>query len=77
LRPIARIGLVHAPVFVIGGDADPNTRPEESRRLFDAAPQPKQLWLVPGAGHEDFHAAATQEYERRVLAFLGHTLVGE
>jgi fermentation-respiration switch protein FrsA (DUF1100 family) len=77
LRPIARIGLVHAPVFVIGGDADPNTPPEESRRLFDATLQPKQFWLVPGAGHEDFHAAAPQEYERRVLAFLGHTLVGE
>jgi len=38
--------------------------------LFERARAPKQLWLVPNAGHVDLHRAAREEYEKRVLAFL-------
>lgn len=75
LRPIERIGALGAPVFVIGGAADRHTPPAETARLFAAALEPKRLWLVPGAVHGDFQAAAPEEYRRRVLAlfqeFLG------
>ena len=74
LRPIERIGALNAPVFVIGGGADRHTPPAETRELYEAAAEPKRLWMVPGAIHGDFYAAAPEEYRRRVLAFFSETL---
>ena len=77
LRPIDRIGTIRAPLLLIAGGADESTTPQESRRLFEAAPEPKQYWEIKGAGHQDFHKYARQEYERRVLEFFGHYLRNE
>ncbi len=50
---IDRIGSVRAPVLVIAGDRD-NIVPESlSKRLYDAAVEPKRYALIPGAGHND------------------------
>lgn len=70
LRPIERIGEVRAPVYVISGTKDRYTSLAEARALFDRAPEPREFWAVEGAGHQDLHAVAPAEYERRVLAFL-------
>jgi fermentation-respiration switch protein FrsA (DUF1100 family) len=71
LHPIDKISQAHCPLFVVGGTRDRHTTPAETRRLFEAATAPKQLWLVPNAAHVDLHRYAGREYERRVLAFLG------
>lgn len=76
LRPIDAIGRVNEPVLVIGGTEDGYTPLDETRALFDHAPQPKELWEVAGAGHEDLHAFAPREYERRVGEFLSAYLRG-
>jgi uncharacterized protein len=76
LRPIDHIGQVRLPIFVMSGEQDRHTTPEESRAMFDAARAPKEFWLVPGAAHEDLHAIAGLEYEQRVLAFLHRSGVG-
>jgi fermentation-respiration switch protein FrsA (DUF1100 family) len=70
LRPVDHIGDVQCPVFIISGEKDRNTRPADTRMLFEHARSPKQLWFVPNAGHVDLHRAAREEYEIRVLAFL-------
>jgi fermentation-respiration switch protein FrsA (DUF1100 family) len=72
LRPVDAIGRIRAPLLLIAGAADPRATPADAERLFAAAPEPKQLWVVPGAGHVDFHRVAPAEYEARVLQFLGH-----
>jgi alpha-beta hydrolase superfamily lysophospholipase len=74
IAPIAGIREVHAPLLLIAGAKDRHTRIEESRRLFEAAPEPKTLWVIPGAAHQDFYAFARAEYEHRVLTFLASTL---
>lgn len=71
LRPVDHIANVSCPVFVINGEKDRRTRPEDARLLFSRARSPKRLWFVTNAGHVDLHQAATAEYESRVLAFLG------
>jgi fermentation-respiration switch protein FrsA (DUF1100 family) len=38
-------------VFLVHGDADTETVPEHSRRVFAARRGPRRLVLVPGAGH--------------------------
>jgi fermentation-respiration switch protein FrsA (DUF1100 family) len=74
LRPIDHMRDVHVPLLIIAGDADRHTTLAQSRMLFAAASEPKQLWMVPGAGHVDLQALAGDEYARHVVAFLGPLL---
>jgi uncharacterized protein len=71
LRPIDHVANVECPVFIISGEKDRNTRPPDTRMLFERARSPRQLWFVPNAGHVDLHRAAREEYESHVLAFFG------
>ena len=76
LRPLDHIGDVRAPVFIIGGTEDRHTTEEDTRRLFDAANEPKQLWLLPGVAYVDFLDASPSEYGQQVVAFLHRALSG-
>ena len=76
LRPVDRVGQIAAPKFFIAGAQDQATTLAESHQLFNAASEPKELWIVEGAGHVDLHRAATEEYENRVLAFFNKYLRG-
>jgi fermentation-respiration switch protein FrsA (DUF1100 family) len=46
----------------------------DAQRLYVAAREPKELWIVPGAQHCGAHYAHPQEYERRVIAFFDQAL---
>lgn len=70
LRPIDHLPLVRCPVLIIGGSADRHTTESDTRRLYAAAVEPKQLWLLQGVAHVDFLEAAGADYRARVLAFL-------
>ena len=74
LCPIRQVGKITVPKFFIAGTADRDTRLPESQALFDAAAEPKQLWLVDGAAHVDMLAFAKTEYEKRILNFLTKNL---
>ena len=74
LRPIAKASKVFAPKLFIAGTADRLTPLQESKDLFNAAADPKQLWLLNGAAHEDLYAFARSEYEQRILEFFGAKL---
>lgn len=74
LRPVAAIKHIKAPVLIIAGSEDRHTPLPESQRLYANAPAPKELWVVQGAGHEDFHRFAGQQYEARVAGFLAQHL---
>ncbi len=68
VKPIDHLTKLRCPLFIIGGEEDVKTLPSETRRLFDAAPAPKELWMVPGAGHRDLFQH--EGYADRVSAFL-------
>jgi dipeptidyl aminopeptidase/acylaminoacyl peptidase len=78
-RPEALIGQISPrPVFIIHGEHDNGAcTVSDARRLYAAANEPKELWIVPGAGHCGAHYAHTEEYERRVLAFFDRWLRAE
>jgi dipeptidyl aminopeptidase/acylaminoacyl peptidase len=68
VKPVEHIGKLPCPVFVISGENDDRTSPEDTQRLFDAAREPKELWMLSEARHEDlFHFAG---YEQKVQSFL-------
>ncbi len=70
LRPIDALAAYAGPVLILSGCDDRLTTPSEARALHDAAPGPKELWLVRGTGHVDMAAAVGPDYEARILAFV-------
>jgi dipeptidyl aminopeptidase/acylaminoacyl peptidase len=72
--PGAVAQLAPRAVFIVGGERDRLVPPFACRVLFDAARDPKELWIVPGAGHAGFAAVAGEEYGRRLAAFFGRSL---
>ena len=49
--PLEAARSIRIPVLLIHGEADHDTPPDHSRRLFAALSGPKRLILVPGAAH--------------------------
>ena len=74
LNPINRISNLNIPILLISGTHDKHTTQPEAERLFDAAMQPKELWIVPGAGHYNMHTYDSKSYEDRVSSFLSKHL---
>lgn len=70
LRPIAGVTRLAAPLLVISGASDQHTTRNETLHLFEAALEPKELWIVEGAAHVDLYRFDPQAYESRVGAFL-------
>lgn len=64
-----KIRNIHAPSLFIHGDRDDIIPIRFGRALFDAAPQPKSFWVVPGAGHNDIVDAAGPQYRQHLAGF--------
>ncbi len=60
-------------LFIVGGE-DQHTTLEESRQMYNAAREPKEMWVVEGAKHVDLFPVAQEEYKRRVVEFFGRYL---
>jgi len=74
LRPIDKVGGITIPKLFVVGAEDRYTTLEESQRIFAAAAEPKELWIVEDLGHTDAHAKKREEYEQRVTSFLTNHL---
>jgi dipeptidyl aminopeptidase/acylaminoacyl peptidase len=72
LAAVARIAP--RPLLLIHGDRDDAVPVRHAHRLFDAAGEPKELWLVPGAGHVNAYFADRQEYLEKVVGFFDTAL---
>lgn len=70
LHPINSIKNLSAPVFIISGTADKHTTASETQQLFNAAREPKSLWLIEGAEHQDLYQFAGKAYEQNIQSFL-------
>ncbi len=70
LRPIDYIPDIDCPVYIASGTADLHTTETESRELFDAAEEPKGLWLVNDAAHVDLFRYDPIEYHKRIVGFF-------
>ena len=49
----ARIAPV--PVLIVHGDQDIYFPPDHGQQLYDAAKEPKELWMIEGFGHAERH----------------------
>ncbi len=73
VSPVTDISRISPrPVLLIYGEHEAERGGAQS--LFDAAREPKELWIVPGAGHGGYTGSAPQEYARRVTTFFDKAL---
>jgi uncharacterized protein len=71
---VARITAT--PVFFIYGEHGQDGERNLNPTYYAAARQPKTLWKVSGSGHVGGITAQPKEYERRVIGFFDHHLLG-
>ncbi len=65
--------LAPVPLLIIAGEGDRLIPAENGKRLYRAAREPKELWVIPDAGHGGTLAAAGRAYEKRIGEFFdGH-----
>jgi uncharacterized protein len=65
------------PLLVIAGDRDSAVPVSMPRALHAAAPEPKAIWIVEGAGHVDLRdVAGPAVFDERIRAFLDKALFG-
>ena len=72
---VPKIKRIRVPLLVMHGDRDTIVPIEFGRALFDAAPEPKTFWTIPGADHNDILEYAEAEYSQRLRAL--YESVGE
>lgn len=64
---IERIASIDAPLLVLAGELDRTVPVSEARRLYAAAPKPKELIVYPRGGHNNLMAEGAMD---DVLEFL-------
>jgi uncharacterized protein len=58
------------PILFIHGTADDVVPFGMSQQLYDAAPEPKQLLLIPGAGHYRIYQPGANSYLKAIQKFI-------
>ena len=70
VSPLEAVTQIHVPLFIMHGTADTLIDSRYSEMVFAAANEPKELWLIEGAQHNDMAEVGGEEYRRRVLGFF-------
>jgi len=68
---LSKVDRLQMPVLFIHGTADSVVPAQMSKKLFDAAPEPKQLYIVPDGGHTNVAQIGGAEYLQILSQFLG------
>jgi uncharacterized protein len=66
---------VHVPIFILHGTADNKIPASASELVYQNANEPKELWLIPGAKHNDMVEMGGEEYFTRIVGFFERTLI--
>ncbi len=74
VSPLASITNVHIPIFMMHGTADDLIDHAYSQMLYENTDEPKELWLIPNARHDNMAEIGGDEYKSRILDFFGRTL---
>ncbi|MBI4356058.1 MAG: alpha/beta hydrolase [Candidatus Omnitrophica bacterium] len=62
------------PLLLIHGEVDPRMPLSGARAVFQAAKEPKELWVIPGALHFAGYAVTGEAYHRHILDFFQRAL---
>jgi fermentation-respiration switch protein FrsA (DUF1100 family) len=65
-----KIKRLTCPKLFIAGGQDQHTTMHDTIDLFENSGDPKELWVIQNAGHENLHSVVSEEYEKRLLSFF-------
>ncbi len=65
------------PVLIMHGESDDKIGRNSGQQLYDAAREPKELWLCPECKHVDFEDHRPDEYQQTVLRFFDAHLLAD
>jgi pimeloyl-ACP methyl ester carboxylesterase len=68
--------MIPRPMLLIHGERDSYIAADHCRYLYALAPQPKYLWIVPGAKHNQAAIVEPAQYAERTVAFFDRHLAG-
>jgi fermentation-respiration switch protein FrsA (DUF1100 family) len=66
---LTKINRITMPLLAIHGEEDELIPFADGQALFDAAPEPKAWYPIPGSGHNDTYWVGGNAYFRRLAAF--------
>jgi hypothetical protein len=66
---LSKIGQLDMPLLAIHGTRDELIPFADGQALFEAAPEPKAWYPIPGAGHNDTYVTGGEAYFQRLAAF--------
>ena len=67
---VKQVAKCQKPMFFIHGDKDNFVPTYMVHKVYEAKPQPKELWIVPGADHATSYFYYPEEYTSRVEHFI-------
>jgi fermentation-respiration switch protein FrsA (DUF1100 family) len=67
---LGKIAKLEVPLLIIHGSDDEIIPVDMGRRLYAAAREPKELYLIHGAHHNDTYVVGGQGYFERLKAFI-------
>jgi len=67
---VAMVSQNHAPLLVVHSDADAVNPVSMGQKIFDAAPEPKQMVVLHGFPHNALYTNPSEEWWKPVLSFI-------
>ena len=78
VSPLNEIGKISPrPVYIVHSTADIVAPPTAGEKLFNAAKEPRFLWLDKDAAHLAIYLENPRRYQRRLADFFDEWLLGE
>jgi uncharacterized protein len=74
---VGKLPRVRCPVLVAHGEHDRVVPAWQGRKLFDAAPGPKRLEIIEGAGHNDLSIVGGERYIDSLAEFIRRSVHSE
>ena len=65
------IAGLRAPLLILHGEDDVIVPADQGRALFEAAPEPKELRIVPGVGHSDIVSLGGNRLVEEIASWAG------
>jgi len=66
---LSKVKNLKVPVLYVHGDQDFDVPADMSKTLYTATPEPKTLWIAPGADHNNISAVQHDAYAAVITAF--------
>lgn len=68
---LSKVPALRVPLLILHGERDEVVPFAQGRRVFEAAPEPKRFFAIPGAGHNDTYVVGGDAYWRALSDFMG------